>query len=120
MRLALDTADLMQRLSSLPTVPDVALLSGRESGPFPFAHKHHPYGRRSTRWCCIDLSNAPRLSGADLAACEERTRELLFAGPRVTYFGVLNFAALLFGVSLFDVVVFVDKPDQFPVFLFYS
>jgi len=41
------------------TVPDVALLSGRESGPFPFAHKHHPYGSRSTRWCCIDLSNAP-------------------------------------------------------------
>src|SRR5262249_19902486 len=65
MRLAIDTADLMQRLSSLPTVPDVALLSGRESGPFPFAHKHHPYGRRSTRWCCIDLSNAPDSPGTD-------------------------------------------------------
>src|SRR5262249_46240883 len=48
------------------------------------------------------------------------SRGLLFAGPRVICFGVPNFAALLFGISLFDVVVFVDKPDQFPVFLFYS
>src|SRR5215469_7416565 len=48
------------------------------------------------------------------------SRGLLFACPRVICFGVLNFAAFLFGVSLFDVVVFVDKPDQLPVSLFYS
>jgi hypothetical protein len=34
----------------------------RKTLGFLFAHKRHPFNRRSsTRWCCIDLLNAPRL-----------------------------------------------------------
>src|SRR5229473_3081438 len=41
MLLAEGPPDLMQRLSRLPTTPQVALLRRRKPKPFPLGHKHH-------------------------------------------------------------------------------
>src|SRR5580704_11809828 len=59
MVLAKSTTNLMQRLSSLPTVPDVSLLRRRKTVPSSLSHKHHLH----IRWCCIDRLRPPRLCG---------------------------------------------------------
>src|ERR1700686_4380462 len=56
--------NLMQRLSRLPPVPNVALLDRRKSKSLSWPHANTTFTQQTyIRWCCIDLSNAPRLSG---------------------------------------------------------
>src|SRR5271154_7258989 len=59
---AVCSPNLMQRLSHLPTLPDVGPLRRRYFSPFPLCHKHHLESNPNFRWCCIDLLNAQRLS----------------------------------------------------------
>ena len=57
----------MQRLSRLPTAPQVALLHRRKPKPLSWPHANTTFTQQTyIRWCCIDLSNAPRLSGVVL------------------------------------------------------
>src|SRR5215469_10948775 len=57
----------MQRLSGLPSTPNLALIDRRK--PQPPGSKPHSNTTLSKntyiRWCCIDLSNAPRLPGVN-------------------------------------------------------
>src|SRR5271163_2494046 len=55
---AVCSPNLMQRLSHLPTPPDVGPLRRRYLSPFPLCHKHHLESNPNFRWCCIDLLNA--------------------------------------------------------------
>src|ERR1700724_1363386 len=64
MRLIVITANLMQRLAGLPTTPDITLLDLRKPKPHPRSHTNTTFRELTyIRWCCIDLSNAPRLPG---------------------------------------------------------
>src|SRR5215469_13820469 len=63
MWLAISTPDLMQRLTGFPTDPDVGSLARRKSHPFSLGHRHPSLKETFIRWCCIDLSNPPRLPG---------------------------------------------------------
>jgi hypothetical protein len=52
----------MQRLAGLPTTPDITLLDLRKPKPHPRSHTNTTFRELTyIRWCCIDLSNAPRL-----------------------------------------------------------
>src|SRR5207237_1253584 len=63
MRLIVITANLMQRLAGLPATPDITLLDLRKPKPHPRPHTNTTFRKLTyIRWCCIDLSNAPRLS----------------------------------------------------------
>src|SRR5215469_5970964 len=62
MRLTIRAPNLMQRLSELPTVPNVTLLDRRKTKPQPWPHDSTTFTKQIyIRWCCIDLSNAPDL-----------------------------------------------------------
>src|SRR5271170_5785682 len=64
MRLIVITTNLMQRLSGLPATPDITLLDLRKPKPHPWFHTNTTFRKLTyIRWCCIDLSNAPDLSG---------------------------------------------------------
>src|SRR5215472_12099800 len=64
MRLTIRAPNLMQRLSELPTVPNVTLLDRRKTKPHLWPHDSTTFTKQIyIRWCCIDLSNAPDLSG---------------------------------------------------------
>src|ERR1700704_3546805 len=64
MRLIVITANLMQRLAGLPATPDITLLDLRKPKPHPRSHINTTFRELTyIRWCCIDPSNAPRLSG---------------------------------------------------------
>src|ERR1700733_5125901 len=64
------TADLMQRLSRLPTAPDLGLLRRRKTMPSTWSHEHHLQKQMiSIRWCCIH-----RLSSQDFAGTCLRSR----------------------------------------------
>jgi hypothetical protein len=53
-----------QRLSRLPSAPDLTLLDRRKPKPHPWPHANTTFTEQIyLRWCCIDLSNAPRLPG---------------------------------------------------------
>src|SRR6202167_2976133 len=53
--------NLMQRLSGLPAAPNVTLLNHRKPKPHPWSHANTTFTEQIyIRWCCIDLSNAPR------------------------------------------------------------
>src|SRR5262250_1796716 len=63
MRLVKGAPNLMQRLSRLPAAPNVTLLDRRKPKPHPWPHDNTTFIELIyIRWCCIDLSNAPRLS----------------------------------------------------------
>src|SRR6202041_1634071 len=63
-RLVKSPPNLMQRLSRLPAAPNVTLLDRRKPRPHPSSHANTTFTEQIyIRWCCIDLSNAPRLSG---------------------------------------------------------
>src|SRR5215472_231157 len=71
--------NLMQRLSRFPAVPDVTLLDRRKPKPFPWPHVNTTSQEQTyIRWCCIDLSNAPRLSGVDLPNAKPFRLPLIF------------------------------------------
>src|SRR5271169_5317384 len=56
--------NLMQRLPRLPAAPNVTLLDRRKPKPHPWPHNNTTFTELIyIRWCCIDLSNAPDLSG---------------------------------------------------------
>src|SRR5712692_9166055 len=56
--------NLMQRLPRLPPVPNVTLLDRRKPKSLSWPHANTTFTQQTyIRWCCIDLSNAPRLSG---------------------------------------------------------
>jgi hypothetical protein len=58
-------SNLMQRLSRLPPAPNVTLLDRRKSKSLSWPHANTTFTQQTyIRWCCIDLSNAPRLSGS--------------------------------------------------------
>jgi hypothetical protein len=59
MVLAKSTTNLMQRLSSLPTAPDVSPLRRRKAIPSSLSHKHHLH----IRWCCIDPLSRQAIPG---------------------------------------------------------
>src|SRR5215469_15270634 len=62
MRLTIRAPNLMQRLSELPTVPNVTLLDRRKTKPHLWPHDSTTFTKQIyIRWCCIDLSNAPAL-----------------------------------------------------------
>jgi hypothetical protein len=51
----------MQRLSRLPAAPNVTLLDRRKPKPHPSSDANTTFTEQIyIRWCCIDLSNAPR------------------------------------------------------------
>src|SRR4029077_290690 len=52
--------NLMQRLSRLPTTPQLALLHRGKPKPLTWPHASPPLQRKSIRWCCIDLLRPPR------------------------------------------------------------
>jgi hypothetical protein len=55
--------NLMQRLSRLPPAPNVTLLDRRKPKSLSWPHANTTSTQQTyIRWCCIDLSNAPRLS----------------------------------------------------------
>src|SRR6202453_912926 len=54
----------MQRLPRLPAAPNVTLLDRGKPKPYPWSHANTTFTTQIyIRWCCFDLSNAPRLSG---------------------------------------------------------
>ena len=56
--------NLMQRLSRLPAPPNVTFLDRRKPKPHPWFHDNTTFTELIyIRWCCIDLSNPPRLLG---------------------------------------------------------
>src|SRR4029077_15159786 len=56
--------NLMQRLSRLPAAPNVTLLNRRKPKSLSWPHANATFTQPTyIRWCCIDLSNAPRLPG---------------------------------------------------------
>src|SRR5580693_3978717 len=58
--------NLMQRLSRLPPVPNVTLLDRRKPKSLSWPHANTTFTQQTyIRWCCIDLSNAPRLPGVE-------------------------------------------------------
>src|SRR5271170_6213939 len=59
---AVCSPNLMQRLSHLPTLPDIGPLRRSYLSPFPLRHKHHLESHPNFRWCCIDLLNAHAIS----------------------------------------------------------
>src|SRR5262249_20760093 len=66
MRLPVSAPDLMQRLSCLPSTPNVTLLDRRKPKTHPCSHDNTTFTQQIyIRWCCIDLSNAPDLSGTN-------------------------------------------------------
>src|SRR5262249_38733913 len=57
--------------------PNVTLLDCRKPKPFPWPHVNTTSQEQTyIRWCCIDLSNAPRLPGV-YQAFEKSRRYLL-------------------------------------------
>src|SRR5262249_7586876 len=64
MRLVKSAPNLMQRLSRLPAASNITLLDRRKPKPHPWPHANTTFTEQIyIRWCCIDLSNAPRLPG---------------------------------------------------------
>src|SRR5262249_34032901 len=64
MRLVKRTPNLVQRLPRLPTTPNVTLLDRRKPKSHPWPHDNTTFTAQIyIRWCCIDPSNAPDLSG---------------------------------------------------------
>ena len=61
-----ETEVQMQRLSGLPTPPDLALLRHRQSCRSRLRHKHHLSETIYSRWCCIDQLNRHLLWGVVL------------------------------------------------------
>jgi hypothetical protein len=58
--------NLMQRLSRLPPAPNVTPLDCRKPKSLSWSHANTTFTPQTyIRWCCIDLSNAPRLSGLE-------------------------------------------------------
>src|SRR5450432_1133426 len=56
------SSDLMQRLPHLPPAPNVMLLDRRKPKSLSWPHANTTFTQHTyIRWCCIDLSNAPRL-----------------------------------------------------------
>src|SRR5882724_6003415 len=54
--------NLMQRLTRLPPAPNVTLLDRRKPKSLSWPHANTTFTLQTyIRWCCIDLSNAPRL-----------------------------------------------------------
>jgi len=52
------------RVSRPPAAPNVTLLDRRKPKPHPSSHANTTFTEQIyIRWCCIDLSNAPDLSG---------------------------------------------------------
>jgi hypothetical protein len=61
--LAVDAPDFMQCLTGLPSTPNLTLIDRRKPQP-PASHGNTTFPPQIyIKWCCIDLSNAPRLSG---------------------------------------------------------
>src|SRR5271155_1760952 len=58
MVLAEGTTNLMQRLSRLPSTPDVSPLRRRKPVPSSLSHNHHLH----IRWGCIDRLSRPTVS----------------------------------------------------------
>src|SRR5882724_7274562 len=66
--------NLMQRLSRLPPVPNVTLLDRRKPKSLSWPHANTTFTQQTyIRWCCIDLSNAPRLPGVEESSSGEGT-----------------------------------------------
>src|SRR5208337_570289 len=64
--LAVDAPDFMQRLPGLPSTPNVTLINRRKPKP-SWSHSNTTFPTQIyIRWCCIDLSNAPRKVGAGI------------------------------------------------------
>src|ERR1700691_3498782 len=79
-RLVKSAPNLMQRLSCLPAAPNVTLLDRRKPKPHPSSHANTTFTEQIyIRWCCIDLSNAPRQSGS-IAPCDLSARSVANAG----------------------------------------
>src|SRR5215469_5779891 len=56
----------MQRLTGLPSAPNVTLIDRRKPQP-PTSHSNTTFTNQIyIRWCCIDPSNAPGLSRTSL------------------------------------------------------
>src|SRR5208337_5172672 len=86
MRLAIGTPDLMQRLSRLPAAPNVTLLDRRKPKPHPWSHANTTFAEQIyIRWCCIDLSNAPRCSGVSVLVCAHLVRGGFTHLPRMPF-----------------------------------
>src|ERR1700730_7840301 len=66
----------MQRLSRFPAAPHVSPLRHGKFHVFPFRHRHHLGRKIYIRWCCIDLSKAPVLSGCGVWLAEYRAQTL--------------------------------------------
>src|ERR1700733_11986504 len=63
------TANLMQRLSRLPTAPDLGLLRRRKTIPSSWSHEHHLQKQMiSNRWCCIHRLSSHGFSVTSQAA----------------------------------------------------
>ena len=56
----------MQRLSRLPPAQNDTLLDRRKPKSLSWPHANTSFTQQTyIRWCCIDLSNPPRLSSTD-------------------------------------------------------
>src|SRR5258708_3668101 len=77
--------NLMQRLSGLPSAPDVALLDRRKPKTFPWPHTTPPLESKTyIRWCCSDLLRPPRLSGLRKHTCtSDRDAKALECGRMI-------------------------------------
>src|SRR5271156_5356278 len=72
MVLAEGTTNLMQRLSRLPSAPDVSPLRRRKPVPSSLSHNHHLH----IRWGCIDRLRPPRFPGTSTLTSDRRSAGL--------------------------------------------
>jgi hypothetical protein len=80
MRLVKGAPNLMQRLSRLPPAPNVTLLDLRKSKSLSWPHANTTFTQQTyIRWCCIDLSNAPRLSGIGMNPGDIQLLDCIYA-----------------------------------------
>src|SRR6202041_2150116 len=106
-RLVKSAPNLMQRLSCLPAAPNVTLLDRRKPKPHPSSHANTTFTEQIyIRWCCIDLSNAPRYSvlehvSADLA-CSGQPKSWLHAPRSLAILHCLPFSDLHFVHDRYD------------------
>src|SRR5579863_4589444 len=81
----------MQRLSRFPAAPNFKPLNRGKTKPYPRPHANTTFTEQIyTRWCCIELSNPPDLSGPNAvwttgiqaAMVSSRTKKYCSPGSR--------------------------------------